>query len=76
VILGISVQSVFSFHMYSVLVFFCWHVCNLYLLNNQAMFGLLSTNVAIDKDSVYRFQVTAVLPLAIFLELLSGCAVI
>jgi len=58
-ILGIVVQSVSSYHVCCVVVFFSCHVCNLYLLNNQAMSGLLQLNVAIDKASSYHFQVTA-----------------
>jgi len=52
-ILGIVVQSVSSYHVCSVVVFFSWHVCNLYLLNDQAMFGLLQLNVATDKASSF-----------------------
>jgi len=72
-ILGTVVQSVFSYHVCSVVDFFSWHVYNMYLLNNQAVFGLLQLNVAIDKASSYHFQVTVVFMLicTVFLRIIN-----
>ena len=48
-----------------------------YLFNNQATFGLLSSDADSDKPRAFHFQMTAVSDIcAMFLELLSSHAVI
>ena len=71
-ILGIVVQSVSSYHVCCVAVFFSWHVCNLYLLIIRLCLDYFQLNVAIDKASSYHFQVAVfILIYGIFLRIIN-----